>query len=310
MKSSVDTALIMASGLGTRSLPIGKAVSKEMSEVLGRPVIDYILEYLAAAGIKKVLLRIGADDELGFNLQQATLEKWFNPDPALATYLRNNGKDDLLKYSGTNSKGLEIIISSRTDYEHYGTAASVFSAREILRNMKPANGQVLVVNGDDFMWRTDGGSSLAEMIDGMNKTGAEGALLTHQVDKLTSGIYAYGMILSDQLGKLAEIKEKPSVQELGDVPPLCNLGKYVLPFKLLDTALEKYMELSESERGQSEYYLTDVLTWAANSGMSIYVHVDEKSKFIDAGSPKARLLASLTVAGIPNQMVETVAANL
>ena len=310
MRSSVDTALIMASGLGTRNLPIGKAVTKEMSEVLGRPVIDYILEYLAAAGIKKVLLRIGADDERGFNLQQAMLEKWFNPDHALAAYVRTNGKDDLLKYSGTNSKGLEITISPRIDYEHYGTAASVFSAREILRGMKPVNGQVLVVNGDDFMWRTDGGSSLAEMIDGMNKTGAEGALLTHRVDKLTSGTYAYGMILSDQLSKLAEIKEKPSAQELGDVPPLCNVGKYVLPFKLLDTALEKYMKLSESERGQSEYYLTDVLTWAANSGISMYVHVDEKSKFIDAGSPKARILASLTVAGIPDQVVETVAASL
>src|ERR1700749_230439 len=50
---------IPAAGLATRFLPATKAVPKELLPVVDRPVLQYIVEEAAAAGIKDVLLVTG-----------------------------------------------------------------------------------------------------------------------------------------------------------------------------------------------------------------------------------------------------------
>src|ERR671914_2621063 len=52
-------AVIPAAGLATRFLPATKAVPKELLPVVDRPVLQYIVEEAAAAGIGDVLLITG-----------------------------------------------------------------------------------------------------------------------------------------------------------------------------------------------------------------------------------------------------------
>src|SRR6185369_3368029 len=52
-------AVIPAAGLATRFLPATKAVPKELLPVVDRPVLQYIVEEAAAAGITDVLLVTG-----------------------------------------------------------------------------------------------------------------------------------------------------------------------------------------------------------------------------------------------------------
>ena len=52
-------AVIPAAGLATRFLPATKAVPKELLPVVDRPVLQYIVEEAAAAGIRDVLLVTG-----------------------------------------------------------------------------------------------------------------------------------------------------------------------------------------------------------------------------------------------------------
>src|SRR3954452_21674599 len=52
-------AVIPAAGLATRFLPATKAVPKELLPVVDRPVLQYIVEEAAAAGINDVLLITG-----------------------------------------------------------------------------------------------------------------------------------------------------------------------------------------------------------------------------------------------------------
>src|SRR5215216_1026283 len=52
-------AVIPAAGLATRFLPVTKAVPKELLPVVDRPVLQYIVEEAAAAGIRDVLLITG-----------------------------------------------------------------------------------------------------------------------------------------------------------------------------------------------------------------------------------------------------------
>ena len=49
-------AVIPVAGLGTRMLPATKAIPKEMLPIVDRPLIQYIVEEVTAAGIKEIVL--------------------------------------------------------------------------------------------------------------------------------------------------------------------------------------------------------------------------------------------------------------
>jgi NDP-sugar pyrophosphorylase family protein len=51
--------VILAGGLGTRLRPLTEVVPKPMAPVQGRPFLEYLIEYLAAQGLKKFLLLVG-----------------------------------------------------------------------------------------------------------------------------------------------------------------------------------------------------------------------------------------------------------
>jgi UTP--glucose-1-phosphate uridylyltransferase len=56
MPSRIRTAVIPAGGLGTRLLPLTRAVPKELLPVWKRPVLDYAIEEATAAGIEHVVI--------------------------------------------------------------------------------------------------------------------------------------------------------------------------------------------------------------------------------------------------------------
>lgn len=54
--SKVTKAVIAAAGFGTRFLPQTKAMPKEMLPLIDKPIIQYIVEDLVAAGIKDIII--------------------------------------------------------------------------------------------------------------------------------------------------------------------------------------------------------------------------------------------------------------
>ena len=54
--SKIEVAVIPAAGLGTRFLPITKAVPKPMLPVFDKPTIQYIVEELASSDINEVII--------------------------------------------------------------------------------------------------------------------------------------------------------------------------------------------------------------------------------------------------------------
>ncbi len=59
---SVRKAVIAAAGFGTRFLPQTKAMPKEMLPLIDKPIIQYIVEDLVAAGIKDIII-IGSSNK-------------------------------------------------------------------------------------------------------------------------------------------------------------------------------------------------------------------------------------------------------
>ena len=60
----VRKAVIPAAGLGTRFLPITKAVPKPMLPILDKPTIQYIAEELTAVGIEDIIIVVSPNSDV------------------------------------------------------------------------------------------------------------------------------------------------------------------------------------------------------------------------------------------------------
>ena len=60
----ITKAVIPAAGLGTRFLPITKAVPKPMLSVLDKPTVQYIVEELESVDIKDVLIVVSPGSDI------------------------------------------------------------------------------------------------------------------------------------------------------------------------------------------------------------------------------------------------------
>ena len=56
----IKTAMVMAAGHGTRMRPLTNDRSKAMVEVAGRPLIDHMLDRLAAVGVERAVVNVHA----------------------------------------------------------------------------------------------------------------------------------------------------------------------------------------------------------------------------------------------------------
>src|SRR2546423_8556065 len=82
-------AVIPAAGMATRFLPATKAVPKELLPVVDRPVLQYIVEEAAAAGINDILLVTGRG--------KTSMVDHFDRRPDLEARLEAKGDPKLLQ---------------------------------------------------------------------------------------------------------------------------------------------------------------------------------------------------------------------
>ncbi len=73
----ITDAVIPVAGLGTRLLPATRSQPKEMLPVVDRPVVQYVVDELVAAGISRLLLVTGR--------RKRAIEDHFDADPELDT---------------------------------------------------------------------------------------------------------------------------------------------------------------------------------------------------------------------------------
>ena len=73
----IRDAIVPVAGLGTRLLPATRSAPKEMLPVVDRPVVQYVIEELADAGIERVLMVTGR--------RKRAIEDHFDADPELGS---------------------------------------------------------------------------------------------------------------------------------------------------------------------------------------------------------------------------------
>jgi UTP--glucose-1-phosphate uridylyltransferase len=83
--STIRKAVIPAAGLGTRFLPVTKAIPKELMPIAGKPLIQYAVEEAAASGVETVILVVSPGKHL--------LAEYFKGNRFLEERLLEHGRD-------------------------------------------------------------------------------------------------------------------------------------------------------------------------------------------------------------------------
>lgn len=101
MKTNVRKAIIPAAGLGTRFLPATKTVPKEMLTIVDAPIIFYVVEEAANAGIEDIILIQGRG--------KTAIEDFFDTSYELEDTLAKQGKSQLLERVSRIRERVNII---------------------------------------------------------------------------------------------------------------------------------------------------------------------------------------------------------
>lgn len=215
----VKKAVIPVAGLGTRMLPATKAIPKEMLPVVDKPLIQYVIEEAAAAGIKEIVLVTHASKN--------AIENHFDTSFELEAQLEARLKRSLLaEVRSITPPGLTVISVRQAEAKGLGHA--ILCAKSVVGNEPFAVllPDVLVDNAECNL-RQD---NLAGMTRRFKETGFSQILVEQvppdQVDK-------YGVVdcsgAEIPTGKTAAIRamvEKPPVD---DAPSnMAIVGRYVL----------------------------------------------------------------------------------
>ena len=132
----IKTAVIPVAGLGTRFLPWTKSSPKELLPILNKPVIQYIVEEVVGAGIKRIVLVTGA--------HKRAIEDYFDTNFELEYKLKKAGKTKRLEeVRRLNQMAEFIFIRQKGDY---GNGTPVLEAESVV-----GDEPFVVLWGDQFI---------------------------------------------------------------------------------------------------------------------------------------------------------------
>ena len=217
---NVRKAVIPTAGLGTRFLPVTKAVPKALLPVLDTPVIHLAVEEAAAAGIEHVAMVVSPS-------QDAT-SAYFDVSSDVARMLERQGRAALIERVSDLARTVEITYVQQR--EPLGNGHAVLVAKEAV-----GDEPIAVLFPDDVI--LGGDSTIGRMIDIYHETGGPviGVAETPKETIPQKGVVAP----TSQNGRVYEISglvEKPSVEEAPS--NLAVVGRYVLPPEIF-SALER-----------------------------------------------------------------------
>jgi mannose-1-phosphate guanylyltransferase len=186
-------AMILAAGKGTRVQPITHVIPKPMIPILQKPVMEFLLELLKEHGFTEVMVNVSH----------------------LAEEIENYFRDG-------QRFGVEIAYSfegSIQDGELIGDALGSAGGLKKIQDFQTCFDDTFVVLCGDALIDLD----LTEAVKRHRAKGALASLVTKTVPK--DQVSSYGVVVSDDDGKIQAFQEKPNVEEaLSDT---INTGIYL-----------------------------------------------------------------------------------
>jgi len=240
----IKKAVIPAAGFGTRMLPASKAVPKEMLTLAQKPVIQYLVEEVAACEIEELLIIVSRG--------KGVLEDHFDYSYELEQRLIASGKDDVVKELRAISDLCEITFVRQK--ELLGLGHAILCAKNFT-----GSEPFLVILGDDVIYNGGGATASRQLMDAYEEHGTciVGVQKVERAD-----IASYGSIEIDgeekKIMKVCSMVEKPEPEK---APSLyAAMGRYVLTPDIYD-------RIEKTPRGHGgEIQITDALKELAREG--------------------------------------------
>ena len=239
----VKKAIIPAAGLGTRFLPVTKAVPKPMLPVLDKPTIQYIVEELEGLEIEDVIIVVSPDSDV--------IKKHFAPAPVLEQRLIDDGKKALYDIAMNTRKFNVKLVEQKVAN---GLAGAILCAEPYIKDEPFA-----LLLGDELLYAEKGETPcIKRLIDVFSKTGKS---VIAAMEVFGDDVSKYGNIgvkdEEDGIITVDKIVEKPPLTEA--LSNYAIIGRYVLSGEVMGM-------LKKLTPRKGELYLTDALDELSERG--------------------------------------------
>lgn len=259
-------AIIAAAGFGTRFLPQTKAMPKEMMPLIDKPIIQYVVEELVAAGVKDIII-------VGSSNKRAIEDHFDMPSEELIANLRAGGEKkrpfideieaiaDLANFIYIRQKG------------PYGNATPLACAAHLV----DPNESFYYTWADDFFMASP--SRFSQMADVAEQY--DGAVLSCKKSVHDDEYMKYGFVAGEQIAdgiiKMTSVAEKPGKEHAPS--NLASVSSYLLPgnfFSYLETAKASF-------DGNGEFTFQPIMQSMIDDGHTFYGCEIKNGTFYDTG---------------------------
>ncbi len=193
-------AMILAAGKGTRVRPLTNEMPKPMIPIIGKPVMEYLIEELERHGFNEIMINVSHLPE--------KIESYFGNGERL---------------------GVEIGYSFEGHIEDGEIQSEALGSAGGIKRIQDFGGffddTFLVVCGDALI-----DLDLTKAVREHWKSGAVASICTLEVPK--ESVPDYGVVVSDAKGQITSFQEKPSVEEA--LSNQVNTGIYIFEPEILD----------------------------------------------------------------------------
>jgi UTP--glucose-1-phosphate uridylyltransferase len=272
--NQITKAIIPTAGYGTRRLPITKTIEKNMLPVGNRPIIDYVIEECALAGITDIYLVVN-------DIENSQIAQYYGHNKKLEQYLSSRNATEKSEKLNTLPKGVKLYFIEQDVNDKYGTAVPVALALAECGTDEP----VVFCNGDDFFINAKDGSEVKTMVKAAVNS-VDSVMLGYKVPR--EEVTKYGMIKIDAQDSMTSIIEKPKPAEV--ISNLVSINRIILSPGLLKV-IKDYVTDNNFGPNDQEYMITDCYAEYIRQGGKIRV-VGSTGEWLDCGSLKGWLYAN------------------
>ena len=265
----VKKAVFLVAGFGTRFLPISKAIPKHMLPIVDKPILQYLVEEVVAAGIEDVIFVTGRG--------KTAIEDHFDTSYELEQTLIGKGKTKLVQEIEKISNLANFAYTRQPTPR--GDGHALLCAKPFIHD-EP----ILVVFPDYIMPPEN--QTFARMVDFYNQSG-QAIIATDEIpmEKTNQfGVIAYQNTDDDGILKINEFVEKPASN-----PPsnIINLGHAILTPQIIEQIAN-----SESTVSDGELRIADTFTKLLKEGGDLFALKARVSGF-DCGNAVGLLKANI-----------------
>lgn len=192
--------MILAAGQGTRVRPLTKDMPKPMIPILGKPVMEYLIEHMARHGVKEIMINVAHLNK--------KIEQYFGNGQRL---------------------GVEIGYSYEGRIDHGELVAKPRGSAGGMRHIQDFGGffdKTTIVLCGDALIDLDIGAALFEH----KQKKAMVSIVTMEVP--TSEVSNYGIVETDDQGRVVSFQEKPKPEDARS--NLASTGIYFFEPEALD----------------------------------------------------------------------------